>query len=173
MFPQGFLAALEAALQRVSAGGPGDDRPPWYTVEGTQGTEEAGVQAVCGTLEVLGRAGAEGRAALLASSGLQEDRTQLLLAQHDHHQRVGSARRQPGVPLKDLVDVQWKLGVVAGSSEEGEAGRTFVQVNFICQAPGDTRREARLVEMSLEKFYDFLHQLEKCRASLELGSHSV
>lgn len=65
------------------------------------------------------------------------------------------------------------MTVVAGSSEKDEAGRTFVQVNFISENPKDAKRSDRLVEMSLEKFYDFLHQLEKCKASLEHSRHLV
>lgn len=133
-------------------------------------TEKEAVQAMCETLEMVGQPGGPSEkdlATWLNLSGLQKDRTQLLLTQRGQLVKLTSLQKQNSVPMEDLVDIHWKLGVVAGSSEEGEAGRTFVQVNFICQAPGGSKRSSKLVEMSLEKFYDFLHQLEKCKASLE------
>uniref|UniRef100_A0A0P4WNS6 COMM domain-containing protein n=1 Tax=Scylla olivacea TaxID=85551 RepID=A0A0P4WNS6_SCYOL len=146
------------------------ERPSWYNVEGPMETEKEAVQAMCETLEMVGQSGGPSEkdlATWLNLSGLQKDRTQLLLTQRGQLVKLTSLQKQNSVPMEDLVDIHWKLGVVAGSSEEGEAGRTFVQVNFICQAPGGSKRSAKLVEMSLEKFYDFLHQLEKCKASLE------
>lgn len=164
-----FLAALEAGLQHLSEKRISKERPSWYTLEGPKETEEA-VLAMCGILEMIGQpcgTSKEGLTTLLTSSGLQEDRTRLLLAQHGRLVELASVRKVNDASLEDLMDIQWKLGVVASSSEKGDAGRTFVQVSFISQTPGGTKRSARLVEMSLEKFYDFLHQLEKCRASLE------
>lgn len=87
---------------------------------------------------------------------------------------ASSVCQQPGVPSEELLDLTWRLGVVAGSSEKDEAGKTFVQVNFISKAPVDGRKSSNkelVVEMSLEKFYSFLHQLEKCKASLEHARH--
>lgn len=165
-----FLAALEAGLQSLSEKKVTVDRPSWYNVEAPKNTEKEAVQALCETLERVGQPEGPTEKELttwLNSSGLQEDRTHLLLTQRGQLLKSISVQKQNSAPFEDLVDIHWKLGVVAGSSEEGEAGRTFVQVNFICQAPGESKRSAKLVEMSLEKFYDFLHQLEKCKASLE------
>ncbi|XP_045129797.1 COMM domain-containing protein 7-like [Portunus trituberculatus] len=164
-----FLTGLEAGLQSLSEKSTNVERPSWYSVEVPKNSETEAFRAMCETLAMMGQPGGPTEKELTArlnSSGLQEDRIRLLLTQHDQLVKSSNVQKQTSIPSEELVDIHWKLGVVAGSSEEGEAGRTFVQVNFICQAPGGSR-SAKLVEMSLDKFYDFLHQFEKCKASLE------
>ncbi|XP_068230371.1 COMM domain-containing protein 6-like isoform X2 [Palaemon carinicauda] len=71
-----------------------------------------------------------------------------------------------GNSKEELIDLQWKFGVVAGSSIKEETGRTFVQVKLLSRS-SEGSVSSQHIEMSLEKFYDFLHQLEKAKASFD------
>nr|XP_045609343.1 COMM domain-containing protein 7-like [Procambarus clarkii] len=164
-----FLAAWDSSLKLL-----GEKRKqerkyqPYYIVNKTKDEVELHAEKLCQVLESLVQrpVSDEDLRSLLTSSGLREDRINLFVSQRDQLQELVSSRKLLNNPRGQLVDLQWKFGVVAGSSSEGEAGRTFVQVKLVSRAP-DGRLTPRHVEMSVQKFYDFLHQLEKAKASLE------
>ena len=63
--------------------------------------------------------------------------------------------------LPKLIDVQWKLGVAAQSSECRRLMSPFVEVQLTAadaHAPG--RTTTRTVEMTLAQFHDFARQVE-------------
>ncbi|XP_042236161.1 COMM domain-containing protein 7-like isoform X2 [Homarus americanus] len=164
-----FLVVWDASLQRVANQRKQSDRcAPYYVVTNTRDDVELHVEMLCGILEsvISDTVSGEDLVSLLTSSGLQRDRANLFVSQYDHLQELVALRKCLENPREQLVDLQWKFGVVAGSSSEGEAGRTFVQVKFISRTASENL-VPRYVEMSLHKFYDFLHQLEKAKASLE------
>ncbi|KAG7160839.1 COMM domain-containing protein 7-like [Homarus americanus] len=144
-----FLVVWDASLQRVANQRKQSDRcAPYYVVTNTRDDVELHVEMLCGILE-----------SVISDTVSGEDL-------YDHLQELVALRKCLENPREQLVDLQWKFGVVAGSSSEGEAGRTFVQVKFISRTASENL-VPRYVEMSLHKFYDFLHQLEKAKASLE------
>ncbi|KAK4291277.1 hypothetical protein Pmani_035891 [Petrolisthes manimaculis] len=130
----------------------------------------AGVDAMVRVVSAVGRwtAGSD-LTAHLTSAGLQPERANLLSSQMERVKQLTSPNLNLR-PREQLVDLQWKFGVVAGSSVDGETGKTFVQVQFRSSLPNDQTHQprTRVVEMSLQDFYNFLHQLEKCQASLQL-----
>nr|CAB3232830.1 COMM domain-containing protein 7-like [Phallusia mammillata] len=67
---------------------------------------------------------------------------------------------------KRLVDMEWKFGVTASSSELRRVGTCFIQLTLVV-AKG-TSTENVLLEMSLSQFYDFMHEME--RAKLEMDA---
>jgi hypothetical protein len=65
-------------------------------------------------------------------------------------------------PLKDL---DWRFGVTASSSEVKEVGRTYLQLKLTLDR-GDGLRDV-FVELTLQQFYDLLHQLESAKQTLD------
>ncbi|KAF7997360.1 hypothetical protein HCN44_005637 [Aphidius gifuensis] len=70
------------------------------------------------------------------------------------------------VPASKIIDVSWKFGVTAASSESDKVGKTFLQLRLILD--NDGTREDVFTEMTLSQFYKFLHDLEKAKNSLDL-----
>uniref|UniRef100_A0A8B9Z7U5 COMM domain-containing protein n=1 Tax=Buteo japonicus TaxID=224669 RepID=A0A8B9Z7U5_9AVES len=58
--------------------------------------------------------------------------------------------------INQLIDMEWKFGVTAGSSELEKVGSIFLQVNLLHQR-----------ELTLPQFYSFLHEMERVKTSLE------
>lgn len=70
-------------------------------------------------------------------------------------------------PLKDL---DWRFGVTASSSEVKEVGRTYLQLKLTLDR-GDGLRDV-FVELTLQQFYDLLHQLESAKQTLDFFTAS-
>mmetsp|Transcript_45664 Transcript_45664/g.97288 ORF Transcript_45664/g.97288 Transcript_45664/m.97288 type:complete len:185 (-) Transcript_45664:244-798(-) len=68
---------------------------------------------------------------------------------------------------RKLLDVEWTFGVTACSSEHTTIGSTYVQMRMTVEADGGATEYLHL-ELSLAKFYDFLHELESARAQLDV-----
>jgi len=57
-----------------------------------------------------------------------------------------------------LVDMEWKFGVTAASSELNAVGRCFLQLKLVIDR-GD-KKEDVLMELTLPQFYQFLQQMQ-------------
>ncbi|XP_062522679.1 COMM domain-containing protein 7-like [Corticium candelabrum] len=67
-----------------------------------------------------------------------------------------------------LVDMDWRFGVTAASSDVKKAGTTFLQVKFTLDRGTET--EDVFMELTLQQFYQFLHEMEKAKTSLDFMS---
>lgn len=67
-----------------------------------------------------------------------------------------------------VVDVDWKFGVTAASSEKNQVGKTFLQMKITVDS-GNGLKNIHM-EMSLPQFYAFLHELEKAATSLQYAA---
>ncbi|NXU57500.1 COMD7 protein, partial [Turnix velox] len=67
--------------------------------------------------------------------------------------------------INQLVDMEWKFGVTAGSSELEKVGSIFLQLKLVVKKGSQT--ENVYVELSLPQFYSFLHEMERVKSSLE------
>lgn len=67
--------------------------------------------------------------------------------------------------VNKLLDMQWKFGVTAGSSEVDKAGQCFLQLKLVLDK-GFGRTESVLMELSLPQFYLFLQEMEKLKIQL-------
>ena len=56
--------------------------------------------------------------------------------------------------------------MTASSSEHATVGTTYVQVRMVVE--GSSGPEYVHVELSLPRFYEFVHDLERAKAQLEL-----
>lgn len=68
--------------------------------------------------------------------------------------------------VKKLVDMEWKFGVTAASSEINRVGQCFIQMKLIV-SKNASETETIFVEMSLSEFYDFLHEMEKAKLKMD------
>ncbi|KAL3851798.1 hypothetical protein ACJMK2_015506 [Sinanodonta woodiana] len=67
--------------------------------------------------------------------------------------------------VNQLVDMEWKFGVTAASSELDKVGNTFLQLKLVINTGNGTSNI--YMELTLPQFYSFLHEMEKAKASLE------
>uniref|UniRef100_A0A8C5PUU1 COMM domain containing 7 n=1 Tax=Leptobrachium leishanense TaxID=445787 RepID=A0A8C5PUU1_9ANUR len=67
--------------------------------------------------------------------------------------------------INQLVDMEWKFGVTAASSELEKAGSIFLQLKMVVKK--GHRTEPVYVELTLPQFYSFLHEMERAKCSLE------
>uniref|UniRef100_A0A803SST0 COMM domain-containing protein n=1 Tax=Anolis carolinensis TaxID=28377 RepID=A0A803SST0_ANOCA len=67
--------------------------------------------------------------------------------------------------VNQLMDMEWKFGVTAGSSELGKVGSIFLQLKLVVKK--GNRMEPVYMELTLPQFYSFLHEMERMKASLE------
>ena len=71
--------------------------------------------------------------------------------------------------INQLVDMEWKFGVTAGTSDMKQAGHSFLQLKLVINK-GNNETEDVCMELTLPQFYSFLHETEKAKSSLELLS---
>merc|ERR1711942_131937 len=69
--------------------------------------------------------------------------------------------------VNQLIDLQWKFGVTAASSDIQLVGNTFLQMKWTVKGE-DGKLETICMELSLPQFYKFLHEMEKAKASMEM-----
>uniref|UniRef100_UPI00358EDF5B COMM domain-containing protein 7 n=1 Tax=Myxine glutinosa TaxID=7769 RepID=UPI00358EDF5B len=69
-----------------------------------------------------------------------------------------------GVTTNRLVDMEWRFGVSAGSSEVKQAGNLFLQLKLVVKKGGKV--ENVYMELTMPQFYNFLHEMERARALL-------
>ncbi|XP_062977389.1 COMM domain-containing protein 7 [Elgaria multicarinata webbii] len=70
--------------------------------------------------------------------------------------------------INQLIDMEWKFGVTAGSSELGKVGSIFLQLKLVIKKGSQV--EPVYMELTLPQFYSFLHEMERVKTSLECFS---
>uniref|UniRef100_A0A8C8S4S8 COMM domain-containing protein n=1 Tax=Pelusios castaneus TaxID=367368 RepID=A0A8C8S4S8_9SAUR len=70
--------------------------------------------------------------------------------------------------VNQLIDMEWKFGVTAGSSELEKVGSIFLQMKLVVKK--GNQMEHVYVELTLPQFYSFLHEMERVKTSLECFS---
>ncbi|XP_064609867.1 COMM domain-containing protein 7-like [Liolophura sinensis] len=67
--------------------------------------------------------------------------------------------------VNQLVDMEWKFGVTASSSDVDKVGNTFLQLKLVINKGNGTSNV--YMELTLPQFYSFLHEMEKAKSNLE------
>uniref|UniRef100_A0A667YIW9 COMM domain containing 7 n=1 Tax=Myripristis murdjan TaxID=586833 RepID=A0A667YIW9_9TELE len=70
--------------------------------------------------------------------------------------------------VNQLVDMEWKFGVTVGTSEIQKVGNIFLQLKLVVRKGNST--ENVYMELTLPQFYNFLHEMERAKASMECFS---
>nr|ACI68902.1 COMM domain-containing protein 7 [Salmo salar] len=67
-------------------------------------------------------------------------------------------------------DMEWKFGVTVGTSELQKVGNTFLQLKLVIRKGNST--ENVYMELTLPQFYNFLHEMERAKASMDCFSRT-
>uniref|UniRef100_A0AAZ3RFR7 COMM domain-containing protein n=2 Tax=Oncorhynchus TaxID=8016 RepID=A0AAZ3RFR7_ONCTS len=105
----------------------------------------------------------------LLTLGVSEDKADHFSQQWSLHYPVLS-RLAVGQTLmvNQLVDMEWKFGVTVGTSELQKVGNTFLQLKLVIRKGNST--ENVYMELTLPQFYNFLHEMERAKASMDCFS---
>ncbi|KAA0706918.1 COMM domain-containing protein 7 [Triplophysa tibetana] len=105
----------------------------------------------------------------LLSLGLNEEKAIYFSDQWKVHYPVLS-RLAVGQTLmvNQLVDMEWKFGVTVGTSELQKTGNIFLQLKLVIRKGNMT--ENVYMELTLPQFYNFLHEMERAKASMDCFS---
>ncbi|KAI1892839.1 hypothetical protein AGOR_G00137660 [Albula goreensis] len=105
----------------------------------------------------------------LITLGLNEDKALHFANQWKVHYPVLS-RLAVGQTLmvNQLVDMEWKFGVTVGTSELQKVGNIFLQLKLVVRKGNST--ENVYMELTLPQFYNFLHEMERAKASMDCFS---
>ncbi|KAJ3589382.1 hypothetical protein NHX12_010227 [Muraenolepis orangiensis] len=101
--------------------------------------------------------------------GLNEDKAAHFSKQWADHSALLS-RRAIGQTLmvNQLVDMEWKFGVTVGTSEIQKVGNISLQLKLVIRKGSST--ESVYMELTLPQFYNFLHELERAKTSMDCFS---
>jgi hypothetical protein len=72
------------------------------------------------------------------------------------------------ITANKLIDLDWSFGVTASSNDCDQVGKTFLQLKLTLDEGGQPNHV--FMELSLEQFYQFLAQMENCKAYLDFVS---
>ncbi len=81
---------------------------------------------------------------------------------------LANASVRTTVMANEVVDMEWKFGVTAATSEVAQVGSTFLQVKLVVDKGG--AREDVFVEFTLPQFYEFLADMEKAKTYVDFLS---
>ncbi|CAL1539039.1 unnamed protein product [Lymnaea stagnalis] len=102
----------------------------------------------------------------LQTLGLSEEKSQLVASQFEANLlTLSKGALSQTLMVNQLVDIEWKFGVTASSSELDKVGNTFLQLKLVINTGNGTKNV--YLELTLPQFYSFLHEMEKAKASLE------
>jgi len=83
----------------------------------------------------------------------------------EHFATLSYAALDATLKVSNLVDMEWRFGVTAGTSDLAETGTCFLQLKLVLEKAGV--RDNVLMEITLEQFYSFLSALQKAAAEVE------
>lgn len=105
----------------------------------------------------------------LLSLGLNEDKATHFSDQwRVHYPLLSRLAVGQTLTVNQLVDMEWKFGVTVGTSELQKAGNIFLQLKLVVRKGNTT--ENVFMELTLPQFYNFLHEMERAKASMDCFS---
>lgn len=105
----------------------------------------------------------------IVSIGLAEDKAKYIAKLYKKN-LVALSRAVVGrtLTVNHLTDMEWRFGVVSGSSEVRKAGSTFLQMKMTVNDGANS--EDVWTELTLPQFFTFMKELHKAKASLDMLS---
>lgn len=102
--------------------------------------------------------------------GLQPNSTTLIISSwKKRSNQITSIALAKTVSSNRLIDMDWSFGVTAASDYSDQVGKTYLQLKLTIDA-GEEGIKDEYFELTLEQFYQFLGQMEKCKSYLDLLS---
>jgi len=68
--------------------------------------------------------------------------------------------------VNQLVDLDWNFGITAASSEVGKIGSAHLHLKLVLDKGNSTTEEVYM-ELTLQQFYQFLHEMQRAKSNLE------
>ena len=104
----------------------------------------------------------------MIGAGLPEALTKSVAAQWKRRSGlIAKALLTRTTQANQLIDVDWSFGVTASCSETYQVGRTYLQLKLTVDRADGKGYQKVYLELSLENFYLFLAELEKCNSILK------
>jgi len=104
----------------------------------------------------------------LAAVGLKAEAAALVSAQWQASgSGLAAAVTAQALSVDRLVDMEWRFGVTASTSELKSVGATFLQLKLVLEQRDGGGARAVHLELTLPQFYEFLASMEKCQAYLD------
>lgn len=88
--------------------------------------------------------------------------------QHAYQAVSLQSSKDEDINLNSVIDFEWRFGITASSSEMSRIGKPFVQMKFIIQG----REDPVYLELRVDQFYEFLHEMEKAKTLGDMMSSS-
>ncbi|KAJ8016339.1 hypothetical protein DPEC_G00006180 [Dallia pectoralis] len=105
----------------------------------------------------------------LLTLGLSEDKAAHFLQQWTvHYPMLSRLAVGQTLMVNRLIDMEWKFGVTVGTSELQKVGNIFLQLKLVIRNGNST--ENVYMELTLPQFYNFLHEMERAKASMDCFS---
>ncbi|XP_052067748.1 COMM domain-containing protein 7-like [Mytilus californianus] len=102
----------------------------------------------------------------LVNLGLSEEKADYFCQQWNNNlAALSKGALGQTLTVNQLVDMEWKFGVTAASSQVDKVGNTFLQLKLAINTGNGIKNT--YMELTLPQFYSFLHEMEKAKASLE------
>uniref|UniRef100_A0A4W6EZV5 COMM domain containing 7 n=1 Tax=Lates calcarifer TaxID=8187 RepID=A0A4W6EZV5_LATCA len=109
------------------------------------------------------------KSVLLVPQGLNEEKAAHFAQQWgEHYAALSRLAVGQTLMVNQLVDMEWKFGVTVGTSEIQKVGNVFLQLKLVVRKGNST--ENVYMELTLPQFYNFLHEMERAKASMECFS---
>nr|XP_057907220.1 COMM domain-containing protein 7 [Doryrhamphus excisus] len=105
----------------------------------------------------------------LQTLGLHEDKASHFSQQWaEHSAALSRLAVRHTLMVNQLVDMEWKFGVTVGTSEIQKVSNIFLQLKLVVRKGNST--ENVYMELTLPQFYNFLHEMERAKASMDCFS---
>ncbi|XP_015249066.1 PREDICTED: COMM domain-containing protein 7 [Cyprinodon variegatus] len=105
----------------------------------------------------------------LLTLGLNEEKAaHFSLQWGEHYAALSRLAVGQTLMVNKLLDMEWKFGVTVGTSEIQKVGNVFLQLKLVVRKGNST--ENVYMELTLPQFYNFLHEMERAKASMECFS---
>lgn len=85
----------------------------------------------------------------------------------DRYKNITDLILEKTLSSNTIVDMDWNFGVTASSNDCDQVGKTFLQLKLSVNTREDGVKDI-FMELTLEQFYQFLAQMEKCKSYLDL-----
>eukprot|EP00456_Euglypha_rotunda_P002345 TRINITY_DN10450_c0_g1_i11.p1 TRINITY_DN10450_c0_g1~~TRINITY_DN10450_c0_g1_i11.p1 ORF type:complete len:160 (-),score=20.02 TRINITY_DN10450_c0_g1_i11:127-606(-) len=104
--------------------------------------------------------------------GLDEPKAEILAEKwKEQYTALNQSMVAKTFKVNELVDLDWKFGVTAASSELNKVGSCFLQLRLVLEKGG--KKESVLMELTLPQFYQFLQQMEAAKRQADLATTST
>ncbi len=105
----------------------------------------------------------------------------ILYCWHQNYSRISSKVISSIISTNKLIDLDWSFGVTASSDFSDHIGKTYLQLKLTIRDEGnlsdtdsfvgkDNNLRELFFELTLEQFYQFLGQMEKCKSYIDVIS---